>query len=221
MRGKSITGGDNLTELGSFDIENLPALMKGQPKIVVALVAVEDDLYLKVSDAQKQATLRLSSQQSAAVNNTPTDNIATQPAPMGGWLYLFALLVFSAPIWLTQYTYNIFTATFTESTWAELAQNITQFWAISQIISIAVFVMLTVLALYNCYLFIGKRRTFPRHYIWFMAFTLSALLADMLIIVPQEFWQEYWPIIINQSIACAIWIPYLLKSMRVKITFIK
>ncbi|MBU2115578.1 MAG: DUF2569 family protein [Gammaproteobacteria bacterium] len=219
VRGKSLTDA-NLTELGSFDIENLPVLLKGQPKIDVALVAIEDDLYLKVSDADNKAALRLSQQQAKVAQRANTNEASATALKIGGWLYLVALGVFASPIWLMLHTYGIYSETFSETSWAEMLQNLTELWAISQITSIVVFAMLALLTLYNVHLFIGKKRTFPRTYIWFLALTLIALLADMLIIVPEEFWQEYWPGIINQTIVCLVWIPYMLRSKRVKSTFV-
>ena len=195
-------------------------LLKGQPRIDVALVAVEEDLYLKVSDADNKTALRLSQQKATVAQGANTNEASATGLKIGGWLYLVALGVFASPIWLMLHTYGIFSETFSELSWAELAQNITEFWAISQITSIVAFATLALLTLYNLYLFIGKRRTFPRNYIWFLALTLIALLADMLIIVPEEYWQEYWPGIINQSIVCLIWIPYMLRSKRVKSTFV-
>uniref|UniRef100_UPI00404845BB DUF2569 family protein n=1 Tax=Rheinheimera sp. TaxID=1869214 RepID=UPI00404845BB len=219
VRGKSLTD-TNLTELGSFDIENLPVLLKGQPKIDVALVAIEDDLYLKVSDADNKAALRLSQQQAKVAQRANTNEASATALKIGGWLYLVALGVFASPVWLMLHTYGIYSEIFSETSWAEMLQNLTEFWAISQITSIVVFAMLALLTLYNVHLFIGKKRTFPRTYIWFLALTLIALLADMLIIVPEEFWQEYWPGIINQTIVCLVWIPYMLRSKRVKSTFV-
>ena len=219
VRGKSLTDA-NLTELGSFDIENLPVLLKGQPKIDVALVAIEDDLYLKVSDADNKAALRLSQQQAKVTQRANTNETSATALKIGGWLYLVALGVFASPVWLMLHTYGIYSETFSETSWAEMLQNLTEFWAISQITSIVVFAMLALLTLYNVHLFIGKKRTFPRTYIWFLALTLIALLADMLIIVPEEFWQEHWPGIINQTIVCLVWIPYMLRSKRVKSTFV-
>jgi hypothetical protein len=81
------------------------------------------------------------------------------------------------------------------------------------------------LCVYLVILFFQKRRAFPRWYIGAQVFTTAYVIADVvcanligLSSVPQE------RFILNACLAvlrCAVWIPYILTSLRVKVTFVR
>ena len=81
-------------------------------------------------------------------------------------------------------------------------------------------------SLVNVVFFFRKSRLFPRCYIGFMLFmalgmTLDQLLASMIPSVSQESKPEDLRDLIRIYIACFVWIPYFLKSKRVKVTFVQ
>jgi hypothetical protein len=75
-------------------------------------------------------------------------------------------------------------------------------------------------------LFFQKRRIFPRWFIALLAVNVLFLVADAISV---QFLKTVSPAltaslarnIVRSFIGCCIWIPYMLKSLRVKTTFIR
>lgn len=86
------------------------------------------------------------------------------------------------------------------------------------------FAVMTIFMTYVAYLFFKKKRVFPN---WFivgsLAYLVFALVDSMILnmLVPQEDPNELFAGIFRSAISAAIWIPYMLKSERVKLTFVE
>ena len=85
-------------------------------------------------------------------------------------------------------------------------------------IAMLVFTVLTV------WLFYTKNRQFPRTFIWVVAASIVFSLADMLLMsfVPvSDPTATEWSRQFGRMVVAAIWIAYMLRSQRVRNTFVK
>lgn len=152
-----------------------------------------------------------------------------QPAPklegLGGWLILpmlgFIISIFYLPFsfWVTYpdiFAYWDELTNPASSAFIPLFKELIYFEVLGN-------VLLYGTLLFLCYLFFTKKRLTVRVSIFFYLFSLVLIITDIilakqLLSVPVE--STDIRDIFRSVIACAIWIPYFLKSVRVKNTFV-
>lgn len=149
---------------------------------------------------------------------------------IGGWLILVAIGIVITPLRMLAQVLPTYVKIFTEGSWVALSTpgSATYNASLSAFIAVEMLVngLLLMGALYLIFLFFSKRKKFPKVYILLSASTLVIQILDALIIqsiLPQQdaFGQETVAEMGRTVIACAIWIPYMLTSQRVKATFVR
>jgi hypothetical protein len=151
------------------------------------------------------------------------------PSGLGGWLALVALGVIVTPFRLMFDVYNNFVPALLDgSVSAALDPSSPAFVNFlgpllfgEAIVNVVVFVW----SIYAAYMFFSKKRTFPRNYQLLLLFGFIILLLDPLVaraVMPdvEAFDRETIKDAVQSFVGCAIWIPYLAVSKRVKNTFI-
>ena len=149
------------------------------------------------------------------------------PPQIGGWLVVMAIGVFISPL-------NIFnglirTSIFSNSMWLQLdkATNATHNVSVLQLLlvtELASQIAMLVFSLLLVSLFYNKRDTFPKAMIAFLACSVTFNVLDNLAcnyIFEKKGWDtENIRQVVQSFVPAAIWIPYLMRSERVKETFI-
>ena len=151
------------------------------------------------------------------------------PAGIGGWLFLVAFQVVAIPAQLLRTMVNNFDSLLSATTWHALTtpggERYHPAW--STVIPIEWFVNATLLAvaILQAVLFFQKRRWFRGIYIGFLIGRTLCTVLDLALVqqipvsVAGSYSQSYRAL--YQGIfAAAIWVPYLLVSVRVKRTFV-
>jgi uncharacterized RDD family membrane protein YckC len=151
---------------------------------------------------------------------------------IGGWLILVAICLILTPILITKdlgfsilpaYAPNIWNAITTPG-----SENYTPYFAHLLIFETLANVILFVWSILLLYYFFGKKKTFPYLVIIFLLVRLSLFLVDSIatgLIFHKAFFDtkggsEFAIGLIKPLGACMVWIPYFLKSERVKNTFV-
>lgn len=148
--------------------------------------------------------------------------------PIGGWLYLVAFGVFIGPV-VTAVTFlNNYLPLFSNGSWSNATSpdgsKYHPMYASQislELFFLAVLICLQVLAVF---LFIKRSRDFPKVYIFLLAFSAigafaAALKLSILPGITPELLKESNKSLVRSIAAAAIWIPYSLKSIRVRETF--
>lgn len=150
------------------------------------------------------------------------DNVADKgPVGLGGWLILPILGLFGSIIFTGKSILEILPviqdlqaaepgtlpAGLLEFIWIEVAAN--------AVIILAV--------LWTLFLLFQRSRLFPKVYIFFMAFSAVVVIGDSLVAI-YMFDVDAGPTVVRDLVrsvvGCAIWIPYMLVSVRVRNTFV-
>lgn len=153
-----------------------------------------------------------------------------KPQAIGGWLILVALIVVVSPLRIVFVVFPIYAGLVSDGSWAALTTpgsavynpSLSTFIMVEAALNCAIFLSW----LYLAFLLFSKRRKFPKVFIMLLAATLAIQFLDawvIQVIVPDQkaFDQETMVELGRTIIACAIWIPYMLTSQRVKATFVK
>jgi hypothetical protein len=154
-------------------------------------------------------------------------------AGLRGWLLLVGFGIFAgfvASSILVLSTYILDNEGF-KSFAAEMYETTRSLWPGMQYLWMAYFASFTLAYLYAGYLFIKKKRSFPTVYIWLLVATVSVSVVDWLIasVLFNLYPESVDPSIKSSSLFALtrtdllfamIWIPYMMKSKRVKATFI-
>jgi hypothetical protein len=148
---------------------------------------------------------------------------------LGGWLILVGLgLVLTPFILLAQM--NIYKEIFSDGTWEALTLQssdlYTPFFGVFMCFELLGNCVFLIAYICLAFLFFKKKRIFPRLWIIAALSNLAFILIDGLfgkVVFPADpmFDEETLGEVIKQAISCAIWIPYMLKSVRVRNTFVK
>ena len=150
-------------------------------------------------------------------------------AGLGGWLILVGIGVVVGPIVLLARALYEFTSIFADGNWEAIttlgSEAYTPFLGPLIIFELIVIVGFFFALLYLAFLFFSKKMEFPKWYIRILAFSLFVAVADPLIVaalIPRLMIFDPGTIkdIFRAAIGAAIWIPYTLKSKRVKATFV-
>jgi hypothetical protein len=153
----------------------------------------------------------------------------TEPVGIGGWLILVAIGVFVSPLRLLASTVNTLMPILKDGVWAALttpgSDAYHPMWAPVIVYELLGNVTLLVAYVVLLVLFIKRSTEFPRLFIWIAALTFPFLVIDVWLV-------SLLPLdepaldpstargLLASVFALAIWVPYMLRSRRVKNTFV-
>lgn len=149
---------------------------------------------------------------------------------LDGWLILVGLGLLLAPIRMLISVVPFYSSYLQEGVWAELMDPASEFYiryfGPLLISEMAINFLLLTASIYLIILFFSKHHTFPKVYIFLLVLPLiylplNAWIASTLLSVKPIF--DEWVVrdIVVSFISCCIWIPYLLLSKRVRVTFVE
>lgn len=151
------------------------------------------------------------------------------PKGLGGWLILVGINLIFSPFRIMGIEFELFEL-FSNGTWNELADSSSEFYnpGLAAIIPLEFVINMAFIFsfFFLIYLFFTQSSIFPRWFIGVFVANFAMIVLDLTavyFVVPDA------PIIdpetsgeLMRSLgACAIWIPYMLKSKRVANTFVK
>lgn len=149
---------------------------------------------------------------------------------LGGWLILVGIGVVLAPVRMLVSLVPIYKPIFENGTWEAITSANSAHYnprlAALIVGEIAINALIFVGSLFLIYLYFSKHRLFPKMYI--------ALVAATLIFIPLDAWVAS-KFLVNQPafdpetakeftraiVAAVIWVPYMLVSKRVRLTFVE
>lgn len=149
---------------------------------------------------------------------------------IGGWLILPAIGLIITPLWSLYTFFTEYIPMFSDGTW-ELLTNSDSAYFISGFSSLIMFeiffqAVFCLFVLYVAFLFFTRKEKLPRLYILYLVGSLIFVVIDYMWVfsIPElaEALQEEgdYSDLGRSIIAAAIWVPYMLKSDRVKNTFV-
>lgn len=168
-------------------------------------------------------------------NNTSTQGQAPQyllkPSieGLGGWLVLVQISIYFSLIAITIFTFNSVLPIFDPEIWNVFADQASPYYdsmfvplIVFEIIMNAAFVILLGIALYLMY---KKKSAFPRLMIGYILFSLLASVLDYVLVNQVEILVEedngqFIREIVRACLYACIWIPYFIRSKRVRNTFV-
>ena len=151
------------------------------------------------------------------------------PRGLGGWLVLIILGLIATPFWCAHYIASN-TSVLTVEDWQNLTlsgnANYHPLWGLMLTLELLGNLTLLVFALLLIVLFFQKRRTFPFAYVAFQVMHIVFVIADnsgcaLIPSVAAAAGAKEVPTLTGTIIGGAVWIAYMLTSMRVKTTFVK
>ena len=176
--------------------------------------------------ASKSFTTR---NQTASKRNTTIAN-ANEPKGLSGWLILVGIGLFLSLIKQIAF----FNSTFKPYINTDLLKELTNIDSQAYIPNFKILfyteaivnLFITALLIYLIYLFFKKKDIFPKYYIFISLFSILAIPVGSYLVATimpnvEAFDADTIKSIIQSLVAGAIWIPYMLKSKRVKNTFIE
>lgn len=149
---------------------------------------------------------------------------------LSGWLILVGIGIILSPLRMIFTVFPTYYELFSEDYLAILTTPGTEvyspLWAPILYSEMIVNIILLLLWIFVGFLFFLKKRIFKTYYMGLLAFTLLFIIVDALAykaVLPDEpiFDPDTIKEISRSVVACAIWIPYMLVSKRVKATFIR
>ncbi len=156
-----------------------------------------------------------------------TLSLTIKPMPLGGWLILPVIGVFTTPMIVL---YTIFSSGFfDQESWVFISSRDSVgydiFWTIGFLFELLMNCLVVVYSVFLIILLVKKRTIFPLHYVTLRVVVLVFVTVDayLLSLIESEYFvSEPANIreIVTSIIGAAIWIPYMMKSQRVKDTFI-
>lgn len=163
----------------------------------------------------------------------PDDNQLSQEEKeklngLRGWLILVGIGVVISPLRIGAMMLMTYPPIFQTDTWALLttpgSEHYNALWAPIIIAEIAINGLQFLACLYMIYLFFAKKAAFPKWYIGLSLFVTAFIVIDAFavkMVLPESpmFDLETLRELVRSVIGCAIWIPYMLVSKRVKATF--
>ena len=148
---------------------------------------------------------------------------------ISGWLILVAIGIILSPVRLAALVLPTYSNILTDGTWEILtspsSEAYSPFWAPLLISEITINVGLILFWIYIAIIFFSKKSFFPKVYIGALLFSVAFIIIDAFaikLVLPNEpiFDPETTKELIRSLVASAIWIPYMLKSERVRATFV-
>jgi len=146
---------------------------------------------------------------------------------LGGWLILAGFGITISPIRIL-FTFSKTLPSYSASTWAALTtpgmSGYDPFWAPVLMFELFGNIALLVFTILTAWLFYTKKRQFPRTFIWVVGGSIVFSVLDMLLMsfVPvSDPTAIEWSRQFGRTVVAAIWIAYMLRSQRVRNTFVK
>ncbi|MGL1931493.1 MAG: DUF2569 domain-containing protein [Desulfotalea sp.] len=155
-------------------------------------------------------------------------NEKVEPRKIGGWLILIAIGVFLCPFKVTHSLLTEYLPLFSSETWEVITSQSSDWYKSFMtilIFELIVKVSILIASPYLIFLFLKKKRTFPKWYIGIAIVVVTSSLMSTL--MANYFWPE--TAIFDQEniegiggplLSLFIWCPYLFYSKRSKQTFI-
>ncbi|GAB5453192.1 MAG: hypothetical protein Hals2KO_35200 [Halioglobus sp.] len=149
---------------------------------------------------------------------------------LGGWLILVGIGVIVAPIRLLATYIPVYKPIFEDGTWEALttvgSEAYDPLWGPLLISEIVYNSTMVFLSIYLIYLFFSKNHLFPKVYIAIVAVSLVFIPLDAWLVtkvLPAEpmFDPETTKEFVRVLVGALIWVPYMLFSKRVKLTFVE
>jgi hypothetical protein len=151
------------------------------------------------------------------------------PAGIGGWLLLPALGLILTPFRMCFHIYNEFLPIFSNGVWSEVTDPESPayhvMWGPLIAFEVIANVAMLALTLWLLWLFFSKSVRTPRIFIFWLAALVAVQVIDsgLASLIPQAAEEAFAPDavreIVRSLVGAAIWIPYFLRSVRVKNTF--
>jgi hypothetical protein len=151
------------------------------------------------------------------------------PAGIGGWLLLPAIGIILRPIFAAYSLVNVYLPIFRKGTWAKLTDPASKtyhvLWGPALTLEIAYLILMLGFCLVLMYHFFRKSAMTPRLYIALLIAAPTFALIDHLIAtsIPafsKDAAAKGISALFTLAVSAAVWIPYFIKSVRVKNTFI-
>lgn len=158
------------------------------------------------------------------------DQAVNKPKGIGGWLILPAIGIILTPLRLLYLLATVHWPLFQDGTWELVTTPGTEFyhelWGPLLVFEIAGNIALLGYSLVLIHLFFTKSYRLPFNYIIFLICALVFVITDHLLfgMIPMEYGEadiEGYSEILRTLLATVIWVPYFLRSERVKNTFVK
>ncbi|MBV1914398.1 MAG: DUF2569 domain-containing protein [Pseudomonadales bacterium] len=147
-----------------------------------------------------------------------------------GWLILVGIGLVYSPIRLVSTYYPLFSEVFSDGTWEILTTQGTEayhpLWGPLLMSELIFNGGMVLLCFYLIYLFFTRHRLFPKVYIFMILISFLILPFDawmVTFVLPDEpmFDPETVKELISAAVSVVIWVPYMLRSKRVKATFVE
>lgn len=149
---------------------------------------------------------------------------------IGGWLTLVALGLLVTPVMLAFHLLGTYLPLLTEGTLQALSDPSSEayhpLWVPLITFEVVGNILMFLGYCYLLYIFFKRSETFPKSYIFLTVASLIFIAidffaADLIPAVAEQDDSEMLEQLIRAAIGCAIWVPYMLKSERVKATFVE
>lgn len=203
-------------------------LLPGLPILLIGVMA-----FIRAKDAkdipQRQGPdmhVKTPQTENEQVQSTP--KMAQTVSGLGGWLILIAIGLFATPLHALSFYIERGSA-YSPTTWLMLTTPGTQvyhpMWAFILTFEPIINIYFFLAAILLLVLFFKTKRVFKWLMIGYLVLNASLLLLDLLLAqsIPAIATQDNssaWTEVIRSIASVAIWIPYLLRSKRVKATFL-
>ena len=174
---------------------------------------------------------QLSSPQAANnINSSTATTSSSQLKGLGGWLILVGFGLILGLIKVIAFVISTFMPVMEGNFLANVANpNAPEFipnFVLLFYAELIVNAFLILMLIYLLYLFFKKNKSFPKNYIFISLFAIIVIPVDaylVSVVIPDE---KIWDVetlksFIQTLLSGAIWIPYMLKSQRVRNTFIE
>lgn len=203
--------------------ESLPA------EAIRALEVAANDEDALVADAAQRALLAHRPPPLRSHEDVDLDTATTEQknlAGLGGWLILVGVGVVLSPLAMFLQMIQGYPPLFSGGSWEALttpgAESYHPLWGPVLITEVAANAGLLLARFLLVYLFFAKKRAFPKWFIGITLFNMIFVVADMLA------FRAIWPDMeisgadaLSSIIPSLIWVIYMMRSKRVKATFVK
>ena len=148
---------------------------------------------------------------------------------LGGWLILVGIGIVLSPLRLLGELGQIYGPMFNDGTYEYVTTPGTDayhsFWTPYIWGGLVGNCVVLLLSIYTIFLFFSKKSLFPKLYIWVVCGSLVFVLIEaslVRVVMPDEpiFDPETLQSILQQVVGIVIWVPYMMLSKRVKVTFV-
>jgi hypothetical protein len=190
---------------------------------VLAVLVVGGGVAISRAMARRRATAGIAM---PLAGSQPFGLPAIGPTGLGGWLVLVGLAVIAQSV-VSALNLARIVPLFSPGSWHDLAvpggARYHPLWAPMLFLEAFDAIGMGLAGIYLAVLFFERRASFPNLFIWVRAAGAALVLADSMLglWLPETAndWQARFNQIAQAVTSCAIWIPYMLRSRRVKNTF--